>query len=247
LVSDRPALLDEVLEAHGGAERWRSANEIRAHVRTGGFLVRTRFPGNRMAEYDLRLNVVEPRSEFTPFPEEGKRTVFERGSVRLEDADGGVVAARDDPRSAFGGPGGLRRNFRWDPLDATYFAGYAMWNYLTTPHLLTREGVRVREGEPWTEGGEAWRRLEVDFPVDLDTHSAHQTFYVDGTGLIRRHDYTAEPVGRWAKAAHYSTEHREFDGLVFPTRRRVVPRGLGNRALPGPTLVRIELDRVAVT
>jgi hypothetical protein len=236
-----------VLEAHGGLERWRSAREIRVHARSGGFLLRTRFPGNRMAEYDLRVTVAEPRAEFSPFPEAGKRTVFELGSARVEEGDGEVIEARDDPRSAFSGLAGVRRNFRWDPLDATYFAGYAMWNYLTTPFLLTRDGMTVREGEPWTEGEETWRRMVVEFAPALDTHSRGQTFFVDRSGLIRRHDYTAEPVGGWARAAHYCFDHREFDGLVFPTRRRVVPRGLRDRALPGPTLVRIDLDRVAVT
>ena len=84
------------------------------------------------------------------------------------------------------------------------------------------------------------------FPPDLDTHSAHQTFYVDVSGLIRRHDYTAEVVGGWARAAHRLSEHRQVDGLAFPTRRRVRPIGVRNRALPGPTLVWIELDALAV-
>ena len=241
-------LLEEVIEAHGGLERWRSANEIRARVRSGGFLLRTRFPGNRMADYELTLDTREPRALFDPFPTSGRRGVFEAGRTWIESEHGDAVEARDDPRSAFrGGLGGLRRNLRWDPLDATYFAGYAMWNYLTTPHLLTRRGVELREGEPWSEGGETWRRLEVAFPDGLDTHSRHQSFFVDHRGLLRRHDYTAEPVGGWAKAAHYCAEHRTFDGLVFPTKRRVVPLGFGNRALPGPTLVWIELDRVSVT
>ncbi|MEV2211290.1 hypothetical protein AB0H86_07400 [Streptomyces sp. NPDC050997] len=32
-----------------------------------------------------------------------------------------------------------------------YFAGYAMWNYLTAPYLLTRPGVVVRELVPQQE------------------------------------------------------------------------------------------------
>jgi hypothetical protein len=242
------ALLDEVIEAHGGLERWRSASEIRARVRSGGLLVRTRFPGNRMADYQLTLDTRTAWALFDPFPTSGRRGVFDAGRTRIESEQGETIEARDDPRSAFKGAlGGIRRNFRWDALDATYFAGYAMWNYLTTPYLLTREGMEVREGAPWSEDGEEWRRLEVTFPDGLDTHSRSQTFFIDRSGLIRRHDYTAEPVGGWAKAAHYCAAHREFNGLVFPTRRRVVPRGLGNRALPGPTLVSLELDRISVT
>jgi hypothetical protein len=239
-------LLDEVLAAHGGLERWRAARSLRAEVRSGGLLVRTRFPGNKLAAYEGVATMDEPRFVFIPFPREGRRGVYERGRVRIETDSGEVVAARDDPRSAFSGLSGLRRNLRWDSLDGTYFAGYAMWNYLTTPLLLTREGVRVEEGDPWREGDEEWRRLEVGFPPDIDTHSAHQTFYVDESGLIRRHDYTAEVVSRWANAAHYCDGHREFDGLVFPTRREVRPIGLRNRSLPGPTLVRIEIESISV-
>jgi hypothetical protein len=239
-------LLDEVLDAHGGLARWRAARTVRARVRSGGLLVRTRVPGNRFADYRLTVDVQEPRAVMDPFPRTGQRGVFDRGEARIEGEAGEVLASRADPRAAFFGRAGLRRNLRWDALDSTYFAGYAMWNYLTMPLLLTRDGVRVAEGELWREAGQEWRRLEVDFPHDLDTHSAHQTFYVDSSGLIRRHDYTAEVVGGWARAAHHLSEHRQVDGLTFPTRRRVRPIGVRNRALPGPTLVWIELDALGI-
>jgi hypothetical protein len=240
------ALLDEVLEAHGGLERWRAARTVQARVRSGGLLLRTRVPGNRFADYRLTIEVREPRAVMDPYPRAGQRGVFDRGEARIEGEGSEVLASRADPRPAFFGRAGLRRNVRWDPLDSTYFAGYAMWNYLTTPLLLTRDGVRVAEGERWREADQEWRRLEVDFPTDLDTHSAHQTFYVDSSGLIRRHDYTAEVVGGWARAAHHLSEHRQVDGLTFPTRRRVRPIGVRNRALPGPTLVWIELDALGI-
>jgi hypothetical protein len=240
------ALLDEVLEAHGGLERWRAARVIKARVRSGGFLVRTRFPGNRLGDYELSLEVDEPVATMEPFPRPGQRGVFDRGRVRIESAAGETLASRDDPRAAFSGLSGLRRNVRWDPLDSAYFAGYAMWNYVTTPLLLTREGVRVREGEPWREGAELWRRLEADFPDELDTHCRHQTFYVDPAGRLRRHDYTAEVVGGWAHAAHLLADHREAGGLTFPTRRWVRPRGPRNRVMPGPTLVSIGIAEIRV-
>ena len=41
-------LLDEVLTAHGGLERWRAVTALTAHGRFGG-LLRSRFPENRMA------------------------------------------------------------------------------------------------------------------------------------------------------------------------------------------------------
>jgi hypothetical protein len=239
-------LLEEALDASGGLERWRSARQIRAHVRSGGLLLRTRAPGTKMARYELTVDVQRPRAVFDPFPGPGQRAVFEAGSARIETEAGEEIESRSNPRSFFFGRSGLRRNLRWDALDLTYFAGYAVWNYLTTPYLLTRDTIESREGEDWTEHGETWRRLEVTFPPSIDTHSEQQTFYFDGQGLLRRHDYTAGVIARFAHAAHYSDAHREFGGLVFPTRRRVVPIGPRNRALPGPKLVWVEVDGIEV-
>jgi hypothetical protein len=235
-------LLDEVLEAHGGAARWDAARRVRARARSGGFLLRTRVPGTRFADYALTVDLDERRTVFDPFPEPGVRGVFERGSVRLERADGEVIATRAEPRKLFFGRPGLRRSFRWDPLDATYFAGYAMWNYLSFPLLLTRPEATVREIEPWR----GLRRLEADFDKALETHSPRQSFYFDSRGLLVRHDYVAEVVGRWAKAAHLCADHVTADGLVFPTRRRVLPIGPGNRPAPFPTMVWIGLTDLRV-
>jgi hypothetical protein len=238
-------VLDEVLAAHGGLDRWRAAGTISALGRFGGVL-RSRMPGNRMASVALQMDLAEQRIAFDGFPTSGQRAIFDAGDVRVESRDGEVLRSRHDARAMFSGFSSLRRNVRWDALDATYFAGYAWWNYLSTPLLLTRSGVEVSEGDPWQERGETWRRLEVQFPAGLHTHSAHQTFYVDSAGLIRRHDYTAEPIGRWAHAAHYCDDHETFDGLVFPTRRRVHPIGPGGRALPRPTLVALDIEHITV-
>jgi hypothetical protein len=242
-------LLDEVLDAHGGRERWRATPRISAHVRSGGLLPRTRMPGNRLADYRVTVDVAEPRTRLDPFPGPGRVGVFDRGAARVETAEGEVLASRAEPRAAFSGLGGVRRNLRWDALDSVYFAGYAMWNYLTTPYLLAAEGVEAREGERWvepnSERGEPWRRLEVTFPEGIPTHSRRQTFYFCPLLLLRRHDYVAEVVGRWAKAAHYCGDHLDVGGLVFPTRRWVVPRrrnststGTPNGSCAAPTALR---------
>jgi hypothetical protein len=239
-------LLDEVMEAHGGLERWRGARSIHARVRSGGLLLRTRIPGNRLADYRLTVQVHEPRAVLDPFPRAGERGVFDRGGARIEHRDGEVVASRSDPRAAFFGASGFRRNLRWDPLDSAYFAGYAMWNYLTTPYLLTGDGLEVSERGIWEEHGEAWRRLEARFPAAIDTHSRSQTFYFDAHGRLKRHDYVADVVGRWARVAHYCADHVQAGGLVFPTRRWVRPVRPGNRSLPFPTMVSLQLTDLHV-
>ncbi|WP_067893597.1 hypothetical protein [Nocardia vaccinii] len=243
--TDAATLLDEVLAAHGGLGRWRTVTALTAHGRFGG-LLRSRFPGNRMAYLSVRVQLAHLHAVFDGFPHADQQPVFDRGDVRIETRDGDLISARTNARSAFAGLSGLRRNLRWDALDAAYFAGYAFWNYLSIPLLLARDGVAITEGDNWLEAGERWRRLEVTFPPDVHTHSRHQTFYIDDAGLIRRHDYVAHPIGRWAHAAHYCNDHQRFTGLVFPTHRRVRPRRPAGRTLPHPILVALDIDHIEI-
>ena len=239
-------LRNEVLDAHGGLRRWQAARTVSARVRTGGLLVATRVPGNRFADYRVTVGIHEARTVLDPFPGPGRRGIFEGSAVRIESSDGEVISSRSNPRAEFFGRSGLRRNVRWDPLDSVYFAGYAMWNYLSIPYLLTREDIGIEEGPVWRENGETWRRLNAAFPAGIDTHSSRQSFYFDERALLRRHDYAPEVIGRWARAAHFCTGHVGAGGLVFATRRWVRPIGPGNRALPLPTLLWLELNDIRV-
>ncbi len=53
-------------------------------------------------------------------------------------------------------------------------------------------------------------------------------------------------IGPWARAAHLCADHVEVDGLRFPTRRRVHPRGPGDRPLGFATLVSLDLSEIEV-
>lgn len=87
----------------------------------------------------------------------------------------------------------------------------------------------------------AGRRLRATLPPELPTHSCKQTFHLGQDGRITRIDYTAEVFGPWALAANHCLVHERIDGLLFATRRRVVPRGL-----PGPPLVTISIDDITL-
>ena len=73
-----------------------------------------------------------------------------------------------------------------------------------------------------------------------------QTFYFDADGLLRRHDYTALVFGNFAKAAHYSWNHREVNGIPIPTRRRVFPRKKDGSPLRRVTLVSIDIETIEI-
>ena len=132
-------------------------------------------------------------------------------------------------------PRGMARRFRWGTTDVVHFAGYALWGYLTAPFIFADEDFRVRELPR--------RRLRVEFPARIPTHSTRQTFYFDEHAILKRLDYTAEVMlGPLARAQHHCYDHTWIDGLLIPTRRRVTPRGL-----PAPTLVSINIDELHAT
>lgn len=240
------SLLDDAIEAHGGARRWGRVSEISAHVRTGGLLMRSKFKHGHFADYGLSVATDRQSSVLQPYPRHGCTGVYERGAVRILDQSGGVVAERERARDVFFGPSGIARKAWWSDLDALYFAGYAMWNYLNLPFLLAGEGFSSEEAEPIEVGGARCRRLDVAFPDGIDTHSREQSFYFDDEGLLRAHEYAPDVISPRARARHLCSDHREFDGIVFPTRRRVVPVAPGGRALPGPTIVSLELASIAL-
>jgi hypothetical protein len=223
-------LAARVLDAYGGAGRWRAAVRVEAVVSTRGllFLAKMQRPFARMR---VSVDVHAPRARLAPGEWGGDSGVLDGGDVRLESEAGDVLSSRRDARRSFRG---LRRAVRWDRLDLTYFGGYALWNYLTFPALLLRDDVA------WSELGPD--RLEATFPPSLPTHCPVQQFRVSPeTGLLVRHDYTADVIGRWARAAHAILAHGSWEGLPFPSHRRVTPRTASGRALPGPTLVEIRV------
>src|SRR5262249_28919148 len=132
----------------------------------------------------------------------------------------------------------------WDDLDALYFGASALWTYLAIPFIFTDPGFHVRAGDAWKERRETWRTLAVTFPTEIQTHSREQLFYLGDDGLIRRHDYTAEEFGHWAKSAHYWFDYYDFEGLVVPRRRRVFPRRKDHHARRHPLLVWIDVSAV---
>lgn len=240
--SSAGSLLEGVIQAHGGLERWQNAEELTIGLSSGGFAFASKFQWRKLRN-PARVSTALQRVVFPSYPGSGRRGVFDRGAVRIETDDGRLLAQRLDPRSAFRN---LRHKLWWDDLDLLYFTGSALWTYMATPFIFATPGFGVRELDPWEERGEVWRRLAVTFPPELHTHSRLQVFYFGADGQLRRHDYTAEEFGEWAKSANYCFNHREFGGLRYPTRRRVFPRRPDNRPRSWPVLVWIDIQSVVV-
>jgi hypothetical protein len=235
-------LLHEVLSAHGGLERWRQVQTVRATIVTGGLLWGMKGLVQDPDPREMTISAHTQRASLHPFGAPDQRTDFTPDRIAIEKLDGRVVAERLDPRASFDGH---EMRTPWDPLHRAYFNGYALWTYLTTPFLLAMPGFEVAEIEPWPEGGERWRVLRAVFPAYLAGHSRVQDFYFGADNLLRRHDYHLDVAGGFA-AAQYVHDIVEVDGLRFPTKRRAYPRDQTGAAIRDELMVSIDIGNLRI-
>jgi hypothetical protein len=233
-------LLKLAIEAHGGMARWNKLSQISANLDIGGALWGLKGQQGFVGASHVTVSFHRQWASHSPFLESGHRTAFIGERVAIETLDGHVVEARENTRQSFAGH---TLETPWDRIQLAYFAGYAMWTYLTSPFSLV--DFDSEEVEPWQEHGETWRALRVRFPEAITTHSTEQTFYFDESGLLRRHDYDVE-VSAGSGAAHYVYNHRPFNGIMVPTKRRIHIRGDDRKPQMEPLLVSIELENIKV-
>jgi hypothetical protein len=232
-------LFEEVIAAHGGRDRWQSVEVIEASFSSGGLAFAAHL--QPFALKGLRVSLM-PHSRhlaLNGYCRSDWCGIWTPTHVQIIDGDDSVVAERCDPRTSFSR---VSRQFRWDKFDLLYFAGYALWNYLSFPFILEAPGVRL--ATPGDTKVTSERRLTAEFDERVPTHSRLQTFHLDEAGLLFRHDYTADVIGRWATAANFCIASEQVDGLRFYTRRRVLPRFGEHRVSPVPTLVWIEIGDI---
>jgi hypothetical protein len=229
-------LVKLAVEAHGGLARWKQLRAISATMVADGPALqlegRAAFAnGPVQVTVDTRIQ----RTTFEPFPTLAQRGVYEPGRAAVETVDGTLLEELKNPRDSF-----TPRDPRWSAPQLAYFAGYAMWTYLTLPFSLLTDGVECEEIESRVETDETWRALKVTFPPSYVTQSVEQVLYFDGRGLIRRQDYSVDVAGG-TKVTHYLDEHLKFGGIFFPTRCRVYPCGADGNPDKSTAIVTAEL------
>ena len=236
-------LLETVIEAHGGLERWNQLDAVSVHGVNGGALWALKGQAGVVDDVFVRASLHEERESHHPFGAGDRRSAFTPQRVAIETTAGEVVEALDQPRASFAGH---TVETPWTALQLAYFAATAMWTYLTQPFTFALPGFETTELDPWQEGGEEWRRLHVTWPAYLATHSTEQTLYIGGDGLFRRHDYDVEIAGN-NPAAHYLSDYIDVAGIMVPTTHRIYPRAADGQALREPLLVSIDMSEVAFT
>jgi hypothetical protein len=234
------ALADLAIKAHGGIDRWNELKQVKAHQLVGGMLWSLKEADGIINDTYVTVDLHHERASHSPFTGRDLHSVLEPNRVAIESLAGEVVEERLNPRQSFAGH---TLETPWDRLQLAYFAGYAMWTYLTTPFIFAFPGVTSEEIEPWQENVESWRRLLVSFPDTIATHSRQQTFYFDKAGILRRHDYDVEIAGG-SQGAHYVFDHKIVDGILVPTKRTVFVRQADNTPDHNIRTVTIELREI---
>ncbi|WP_457580368.1 hypothetical protein [Ensifer canadensis] len=233
-------LLNRIIVAHGGLDRWNQFSIVKGTIVTGGALWGMKGLHQDADPREMTVWLQQEKASVIPFGAPNQRTAFTPDRIAIETSDGGLVAERLEPRASFAGH---EKTTAWDPLHRAYFNGYALWTYLTTPFLLTLPGVTVEELSPWNEAGETWHRLRARFSPQIATHSEVQDFFFGDDLLLRRHDYSVDVSGGFA-AAQRVYDYDEADGIRFPTRRRAFLRGTDDCVVEDPLLVSINLSNV---
>ncbi|MGA8194875.1 MAG: hypothetical protein WB902_16035 [Acetobacteraceae bacterium] len=233
-------LLAEVIDAHGGMDRWNAYEQVEASIVSGGgfFALKGVIQDSDPRRMTVRLH--EQRSSVLPYGAPDQRSVFTPDRIAIEKVDGTVVAERFAPTDSFAGH---QMHTPWDPLHRAYFNGEALWTYLTTPFLLAGGGVQVEETEPWKQGGDTWHVLRARFPGSIETHSRIQDFFFDESRILRRHDYQVNIAGGFP-AAQLISGHVRVGGITVPTKRRAYTRGPDRQPILDMLMVNIEFSNV---
>jgi hypothetical protein len=235
-------LLETVIEAHGGLERWNQLDAVSARLAQGGALWALKGQQGVLDDVFVRASLHQERESHHPFGAPDRRSAFTPQRVAIETTTGDVIEALEQPRASFAGH---TLETPWTTLQLAYFVGTAMWTYLTQPFTFALPGFKTTELDPWQEKGEQWRRLRVTWPDYLATHCTEQTLYVGADGLFRRHDYDVEIAS--TSGAHYISDYTKIAGIMIPARHRIYPRSPDGQALGEPLVVSIDLSEIAFT
>ncbi|AQZ63541.1 unnamed protein product [[Actinomadura] parvosata subsp. kistnae] len=235
-------LLDEIIEAYGGADRYDAVSTIKLDIDYQGpfweFKGHADFAGVEEVVADLHAQRITQRSRAT-----GRTVAFDQDKrlVTVTAANGTVLDTLTNPRDTFEG---YTPDTKWSLAQIAYFRSYATHFYLPEPFLFTWPGMVVEEIEPWVENGEAWRGLSITFPENIDTHNETQKYYFDGKGLLRRMDY--QPVvNGYSPTAHYVSGHTEVDGIVVATTREIFIRQEDGTPDRSWTPIRLDLSDIS--
>lgn len=234
-------ILDEIIEAYGGLERWRDATTIEADAEYGGLTWELKGVTELVGTEHIVADVHRQRITFADAS--GRVIEFDKAAdVVTVTAPDGTAERLEHPRASFEG---LTFESPWTVPQAAYFRAYATWLHVVGAYVLTYPGVEVVESEGRIEDGESWRGLRVTIPETLDAHNTTLLYYVGAKGLFARVDYDAQ-INGGAQVTHYLPEHVSTGGLVVDSSHEVFVRNADGTPDRSLMPVKVELSGITV-
>src|SRR5260370_42678757 len=129
-------------DAHEGLERWHQVKTISARLLQGGVLWGLKGKDGILNDVHVTADLRKEWASHWPFTKPNLHTSFQPDRVPIETTDGEIVEARSNPREPF--KGHVFDTHGYD-LQLAYFAGYAIWSYLSTPFLFALPPVVTEE------------------------------------------------------------------------------------------------------
>src|SRR5713226_7827105 len=96
-------LLETVIEAHGGLERWNQLDAVSVRGLNGGALWALKGHQGVLDEVFVRARLHQERESHHPFGAPNRRSAFTPERVAIETTSGEVVEALEQPRASFTG------------------------------------------------------------------------------------------------------------------------------------------------
>ncbi len=222
-------LIKRICDAHGGLERWKLVESVELRLDIFGPILITKFKSPWLSNITANVFTDKPYVSIHNFPEEGHTGIFDGFQVYIYNANDKIYCER-----SYSNPHQLNSKPRlhWDHMDLLYFLGHALWGYSCSPYIFTDKSFDVHQGKDVRNfNGNILSTLHVRYPDHIPAHSKKQVFYFDQKGLLCRNDYTADAISPLSIGSHFCTEHKKFEGLIFPTHRTVFPRLWNGTAL----------------
>src|ERR1700719_4591174 len=77
-------LLVLALEAHGGLKNWKSVTGVDLRLTLGGYLFEIKQHPDGLRTALVKVDARRPRTLIVPFPEQGKRGIYQEGKVWVQ-------------------------------------------------------------------------------------------------------------------------------------------------------------------
>jgi hypothetical protein len=172
-------LLNSVIIAHGGLDRWNSFHTAALELSVGGALWNIKGQTGLLSDSLYEADTHKQRATLHRFDASDRRVRFAPDKLVLETDAGREIQVRDNPRAAFAGHA---LKTPWDQLHAAYFkpmqCGPTLRSLFSTPRRL-RSSLARPAADRASEGAHAGDAIRSQ------RHRAGGGFF--GSGVIQPH------------------------------------------------------------